>query len=77
MLPTRTFVPGDPAASVARAPWNWVRNVATGVIAASVEVQMSFPPISIVRYSGWSATSPAIWPLMSTIRAPLTERLKF
>jgi hypothetical protein len=49
MLATRTFVSGEPAASVARACSNWARNAATDVIWASVSVQRSLPPTRIVR----------------------------
>ena len=51
MLATNTREFGSPAASAAIACSNCARNVATGVIALSLDAQTSFAPIRTVTYS--------------------------
>src|SRR5919199_3017557 len=73
MLLTNTAASGACRWTVSSVLWNWVWNVAVGVIVAAELVQTSLAPSRIVTY--WtSAVSLPAWVGPSTIFAPVTAR---
>src|SRR5687767_14763554 len=77
MLATKALVSGEPLVRVVIAVATCARNWLTDVISATVLAHRSLPPISRVRYSGWSATADCICEFSPAAFAPLTDRLWF